>query len=85
MALPVVTRIARVVIPRLLSTFQSLATKHQSFPYGVRISMSLSVLRSDNVIKKASQFKKSELGRREGMTSEMLLLNAFEGSQQWAD
>ena len=40
---------------------------------------------SDNVIKKASQFKKSELGRREGMTSEMLLLNAFEGSQQWAD
>ena len=77
MALRVVTGIARVVIPRLLATFQSLATKYQSFQYGAPMSMSWSVLRSDNVIKKASQFKKSELGRRDGITSEILLSKSF--------
>ena len=46
-----------LLMPRLLSTIQSLATKQQSFQYGVRISMSWSVVRSGNVIKKASQVK----------------------------
>ena len=76
MALPVViTRIARVVIPRLLSTFQSLATKQESFQYGVRFHGVLyeAIKSSRNHLK----LKKSELGRLEGITIEILLSRNF--------
>ena len=72
-----ITRIARVVIQGLLSTFQSLATKHNRFYMAYEFQCHGVFYEAIMLSRKHLKFKNSQIGRREGITSEILLSKNF--------
>ena len=73
----VVAPVLRVVMPRLLSTFQSLATKRIVSIWCTKFNVMECSGEAIMLSREHLKFKKSELGRREGITSENLLSKDF--------